>query len=160
MPKVEGQTLAEMVEQKVNDIEKMEDEVFGTGRKLKKLNKSKRKRLLQSINFEEVDEHNYDEVIAKALPPELQKKVKHNAKVRSSINNAWVVEKVNEADEAPDAKKEKTDAKPKPKAKKAKKDEQTNLKKQEQPKAKQESSQSPRRSNRPRSKRRSSPFQI
>lgn len=137
MPKVEGQTLAEMVEQKVNDIEKMEDEVFGTGRKLKKLNKSKRKRLLQSINFEEVDEHNYDEVIAKALPPELQKKVKHNAKVRSSINNAWVVEKVNEADEAPDAKKEKTDAKPKPKAKKAKKDEQTNLKKQEQPKAKQ-----------------------
>ncbi|XP_020810251.1 ribosomal RNA processing protein 1 homolog [Drosophila serrata] len=130
MPKVEGQTLAEMVEQKVADIEKLEDEVYGTGRKLKKLNKSKRKRLLQSINFEEVDEHNYDEVIGKALPPELQKKVKHNAKVRSSINSAWVVEKVNEQDEG----NKKADAKPK--AKKAKKDEQLNAKVPEQPKAK------------------------
>ncbi|EDW37073.1 GL25715 [Drosophila persimilis] len=104
MPKVEGTTLSELVEQKVADIEEMEDEVFGTGRKLKKLNKSKRKRLLQSINFEEVDEHNYDDIIGKALPPELQKKVKRNAKVRSSINNAWVVEEVNDAEGAEVAK--------------------------------------------------------
>ncbi|KAH8328030.1 hypothetical protein KR067_003173 [Drosophila pandora] len=152
MPKVEGQTLAEMVEQKVADIEEMEDEVFGTGRKLKKLNKSKRKRLLQSINFEEVDEHNYDEVIGKALPPELQKKVKHNAKVRSSINNAWVVEEVNEADAAAVAAEIKEDTEPKPKAKKpkkqqdqpkpkpkkeikAKKEEQSKNKKDDQPKS-------------------------
>ncbi|KAH8281402.1 hypothetical protein KR054_000309 [Drosophila jambulina] len=135
MPKVEGQTLAEMVEEKVANIEKMEEEVYGTGRKLKKLNKSKRKRLLQSINFEEVDEHNYDEVIGKALPPELQKKIKHNAKVRSSINNAWVVEKVTEEGEE----KKKVDAKPK--AKKAKKDEKTEqpkIKKGEQTKPKKE----------------------
>ncbi|KAH8308072.1 hypothetical protein KR059_005941 [Drosophila kikkawai] len=130
MPKVEGQTLAEMVEEKVANIEKMEDEVYGTGRKLKKLNKSKRKKLLQSINFEEVDEHNYDEIIGKALPPELQKKVKHNAKVRSSINSAWVVEKVNESDVG-DKK-----AEVKPKEKKAKKDQQLNAKKPEQQKTK------------------------
>ncbi|XP_016998535.2 ribosomal RNA processing protein 1 homolog [Drosophila takahashii] len=127
MPKPEGQTLAEMVEQKVAAIDEMEDEVFGTGRKLKKLNKSKRKRLLQSINFEEVDEHNYDEIIGKALPPELQKKVKHNAKVRSSINNAWVVEDVKETGATADEKEE-----AKPKAKKAKKDDTPKPKKDEQ----------------------------
>ncbi|KAH8412309.1 hypothetical protein KR009_001148 [Drosophila setifemur] len=137
MPKAEGQTLSEMVEQKVTDIEQMEDEVFGTGRKLKKLNKSKRKRLLQSINFEEVDEHNYDEVIGKALPPELQKKVKHNAKVRSSINNAWVVEEVNEADEIAEAAEAKEEKPAKPKAKKAKK-EQSKPKRDDEPNAKKE----------------------
>ncbi|XP_052851830.1 ribosomal RNA processing protein 1 homolog [Drosophila gunungcola] len=132
MPKVEGQTLSEMVEQKVAAIEVMEDEVFGTGRKLKKLNKSKRKRLLQSINFEEVDEHNYDEIIGKALPPELQKKVKHNAKVRSSINNAWVV---TDADATTEDKDEKV---AKPKAKKAKKEEMPKPKKDDQSKVKKE----------------------
>nr|XP_016945331.1 ribosomal RNA processing protein 1 homolog [Drosophila suzukii] len=129
MPKVEGQTLSEMVEQKVAAIDELEDEVFGTGRKLKKLNKSKRKRLLQSINFEEVDEHNYDEIIGKALPPELQKKAKHNAKVRSSINNAWVVEDVKESDATEDGKEE-----AKPKAKKARKDDTPKPKKDEQSK--------------------------
>ncbi|XP_016971933.1 ribosomal RNA processing protein 1 homolog [Drosophila rhopaloa] len=135
MPKVEGQTLSEMVEQKVAAIEEMEDEVFGTGRKLKKLNKSKRKRLLQSINFEEVDEHNYDEIIGKALPPELQKKVKHNAKVRSSINNAWVVEEVTETDATAEDKDENPT---KPKAKKAKKEETPKPKKEDQLKVKKE----------------------
>ncbi|XP_017047928.1 ribosomal RNA processing protein 1 homolog [Drosophila ficusphila] len=135
MPKVEGQKLSEMVEQKVAAIDEMEDEVFGTGRKLKKLNKTKRKRLLQSINFEEVDEHNYDEIIGKALPPELQKKVKHNAKVRSSINNAWVVEEVKEADSTAEDKEEKT---AKPKAKKAKKEDTPKPKKDKQLKAKKE----------------------
>ncbi|KAH8305429.1 hypothetical protein KR018_004259 [Drosophila ironensis] len=123
MPKVEGQTLAEMVEQKVADIDELEDEVFGTGRKLKKLNKAKRKRLLQSINFDEVDEHNYDEIISNALPRELQKKIKHNAKVRSSINNAWVVEKVTaEADDAGEATDDAAETKeePKPKSKETK----------------------------------------
>ncbi|XP_043640684.1 ribosomal RNA processing protein 1 homolog [Drosophila teissieri] len=133
MPKVEGQTLSEMVEQKVTALDKMEDEVFGTGRKLKKLNKSKRKRLLQSINFEEVDEHNYDEVISKALPPELQKKVNHNAKVRSSINDAWVVEEVKETD---------TSA-AKPKSKKAKKEESLEPKKDDQTKVKKKSQLKP-----------------
>nr|NP_651976.1 Nnp-1 [Drosophila melanogaster]Q9VJZ7.1 RecName: Full=Ribosomal RNA processing protein 1 homolog; AltName: Full=NNP-1 homolog; AltName: Full=RRP1-like protein [Drosophila melanogaster]AAF53287.1 Nnp-1 [Drosophila melanogaster]AAT94500.1 LD23193p [Drosophila melanogaster]AOQ11952.1 Nnp-1-RA [synthetic construct] len=128
MPKVEGQTLSEMVEQKVAALDKMEDEVFATGRKLKKLNKSKRKRLLQSINFEEVDEHNYDEVISKALPPELQKKVNYNAKVRSSINNAWVVEEVKEAE---------------PKSKKAKKEEPPQQNKDDQTKVKKKSQLKP-----------------
>ncbi|XP_039491321.1 ribosomal RNA processing protein 1 homolog [Drosophila santomea] len=138
MPKVEGQTLSEMVEQKVTALDKMEDEVFGTGRKLKKLNKSKRKRLLQSINFEEVDEHNYDEVISKALPPELQKKVNHNAKVRSSINDAWVVEEVKETDTSvakPKSKKAKKEESPEPK-----KDDQTKVKKKSQLKPKKDHS--------------------
>ncbi|EDW46027.1 GM25620 [Drosophila sechellia] len=133
MPKVEGQTLAEMVEQKVTALDKMEDEVFATGRKLKKLNKSKRKRLLQSINFEEVDEHNYDEVISKALPPELQKKVNYNAKVRSSINNAWVVEEVKDAE--PKSKKGKKEEPPE-----QKKDDQTKVKKKSQLKPKNDQS--------------------
>ncbi|EDV58696.1 ribosomal RNA processing protein 1 homolog [Drosophila erecta] len=138
MPKVEGQTLSEMVEQKVTALDKMEDEVFATGRKLKKLNKSKRKRLLQSINFEEVDEHNYDEVISKALPPELQKKVNHNAKVRSSINDAWVVEKVKDADSTaakPNSKKPKKEESPEPNN-----DDQTKLKKKSQLKPKKDHS--------------------
>ncbi|SPP85767.1 ribosomal RNA processing protein 1 homolog [Drosophila guanche] len=142
MPKVEGTTLSELVEQKVADIEEMEDEVFGTGRKLKKLNKSKRKRLLQSINFEEVDEHNYDDIIGKALPPELQKKVKRNAKVRSSINNAWVVEEVKEdaeegkEDKVKPAKEPKEAKQSKPKAKKVKKVEQPQAQPKPEPETK------------------------
>lgn len=96
MPKPEGITLAEMVEQKIADADEFEEENFGTGRNLKKLTKSKRKRLLSSINFEEVEEDGLDKVLAKAMSPKLQKQVKRNAKVRSSINNAWVVEKVND----------------------------------------------------------------
>ncbi|EDW76114.1 uncharacterized protein Dwil_GK15286 [Drosophila willistoni] len=96
MPKPDGQTLSELIEQKVHDADKVEEEVFGTGRKLKKLNKAKRKRLLQSINFDEVDEDNYDEIINQALPAELKKKVKRNAKARKSMQKSWLVEEVKE----------------------------------------------------------------
>ncbi|XP_030561962.1 ribosomal RNA processing protein 1 homolog [Drosophila novamexicana] len=99
MPKPEGTTLAELVEQKIAEADEFEESNFGTGRKLKKLSKSKRKRLLKSINFEEVDEENFDQVISKALSPKLQKQVQRNEKVRSSINNAWVVEDVDANDE-------------------------------------------------------------
>ncbi|XP_034473574.1 ribosomal RNA processing protein 1 homolog [Drosophila innubila] len=102
MPKPEGTTLAEMVEQKIAEADDFEEDTFGVGRNLKKLSKSKRKRLLSSINFEEVDEENLDDVLAKAMSPKLQKQVKRNEKVRSSINNAWVVEKVDENDEQPE----------------------------------------------------------
>ncbi|KAH8274016.1 hypothetical protein KR044_008098 [Drosophila immigrans] len=101
MPKPEGTTLAEMVEQKITEADEFEESNFGTGRNLKKLSKSKRKRLLSSINFEEVDEDNFNEVLDNAMTPKLRKQVKRNEKVRSSINNAWVVEKVDEnGDEA------------------------------------------------------------
>ncbi|XP_030376750.1 ribosomal RNA processing protein 1 homolog [Scaptodrosophila lebanonensis] len=99
MPKVEGESLGEMFKKKVIELNEMEDEVFGTGRKLKKLSKAKRKRLLQSINFEEVDEDNYDEIIGKALSPELEKQAQRNAKLRSTINNGWLVEQVDEAEQ-------------------------------------------------------------
>lgn len=101
MPKPEGTTLSELVEQKIIDADKFEESSFGTGRSLKKLSKSKRKRLLKSINFDEVDEDNFDEIINKALSPKLQKQVKRNEMVRSSINNAWVVEEVDAIDEQP-----------------------------------------------------------
>ncbi|ALC39960.1 Nnp-1 [Drosophila busckii] len=96
MPKPEGATMAELVEQKVAEGEQQEEDTFGTGRKLKKLTKAKRKRLLKSINFEEVNEDNYEEIINRALSPKLREQVKRNEKVRSSIQNAWVVEKVEE----------------------------------------------------------------
>ncbi|XP_017857807.1 PREDICTED: ribosomal RNA processing protein 1 homolog [Drosophila arizonae] len=94
MPKPEGTPFAELVEQKIREADEFEESNFGTVRSLKKLSKSKRKRLLKSINFDEVDEDNFDDVIKKALSPKLQKQVEHNEKVRSSINNAWVVEEV------------------------------------------------------------------
>ncbi|KAH8415001.1 hypothetical protein KR215_004813 [Drosophila sulfurigaster] len=117
MPKPEGTTLAELVEQKITDADEFEESNFGTGRNLKKLSKSKRKRLLSSINFEEVDEDNFNEVLDNAMTPKLRKQVKRNEKVRSSINNAWVVEKVDENGDNPT---EKATAN-KPESKKAKK---------------------------------------
>ncbi|XP_060661812.1 ribosomal RNA processing protein 1 homolog [Drosophila nasuta] len=117
MPKPEGTTLAELVEQKITDADEFEESNFGTGRNLKKLSKSKRKRLLSSINFEEVDEDNFNEVLDNAMTPKLRKQVKRNEKVRSSINNAWVVEKVDENGDEPT---EKATAN-KPESKKAKK---------------------------------------
>ncbi|KAL7739921.1 hypothetical protein ACLKA6_003397 [Drosophila palustris] len=136
MPKPEGTTLAEMVEQKIAEADEFEEDNFGVGRNLKKLSKSKRKRLLSSINFEEVDENNLDDVLAKAMSPKLQKQVKRNEKVRSSINKAWVVEKVNENDEAAKSAEKTAPAPVKQEAKKAKKQSTQKEQKQEQPKQK------------------------
>lgn len=122
MPKPEGIPLSELVEQKIAEADEFEESSFATGRNLKKLSKSKRKRILSSINFDEVDEQNFDEVLNKAMSSKLQKQVKRNEKLRSSINDAWVVEEV-EADEqlAEPEMEEEASEKPKP-AKRAKKE--------------------------------------
>lgn len=123
MPKPEGTPLSELVEQKIAEADEFEESSFATGRNLKKLSKSKRKRILSSINFDEVDEENFDEVLNKAMSSKLQKQVKRNEKLRSSINDAWVVEEV-EADEQeaePELEEEEASEKPKP-AKRAKKE--------------------------------------
>ncbi|KAH8236001.1 hypothetical protein KR032_012238, partial [Drosophila birchii] len=102
-PNVDGKSLNKMLKEKVAKIKKMEDEVFSTGKKLKKLSKSKRKQLLQVINYDEVDEQNYDD---KAVTVELDK-IEHNAKM---------------------LKQEKKLANGEPAAKKSKRDKQVNVK--------------------------------
>lgn len=121
MPKPEGTTLSELVEQKIAEADEFEESSFGTGRNLKKLSKSKRKRILSTINFDEVDEENFDEVLNKAMSTKLQKQVKRNEKLRSSINDAWVVEEVETDEQEPEQElEEETSEKPTP-AKRAKK---------------------------------------
>lgn len=121
MPKPEGTTLSELVEQKIAEADEFEESSFGTGRNLKKLSKSKRKRILSTINFDEVDEENFDEVLNKAMSTKLQKQVKRNEKLRSSINDAWVVEEVETDEQEPEPElEEETSEKPTP-AKRAKK---------------------------------------
>ncbi|EDV98700.1 ribosomal RNA processing protein 1 homolog [Drosophila grimshawi] len=134
MPKPEGTTMADLVEQKIAAADEFEETSFGTGRNLKKLSKSKRKRLLKSINFDEVDEDNFDEIISKAMSPKLQKQVKRNEKMRSSINNAWVIEDLEEEqEEVDDVSAEKI---PKPNKIKPVKEQVKKAKKQLTPKAK------------------------
>lgn len=121
MPKPEGTTLSELVEQKIAEADEFEESSFGTGRNLKKLSKSKRKRILSTINFDEVDEENFDDVLNKAMSTKLQKQVKRNEKLRSSINDAWVVEEVETDEQEPEPElEEETSEKPLP-AKRAKK---------------------------------------
>ncbi|KAH8402968.1 hypothetical protein KR222_001689 [Zaprionus bogoriensis] len=127
MPKPEGTTLADLVEQKITEADEFEESSYATARNLKKLSKSKRKRILSSINFDEVDEENFDKVLNKAMSSKLQKQVKRNEKLRSSLNDAWVVEEVDreqdeeqEEDELEEADEEEASEKPKP-AKRAKK---------------------------------------
>lgn len=121
MPKPEGTTLSELVEQKIAEADEFEESSFGTGRNLKKLSKSKRKRILSTINFDEVDEENFDDVLNKAMSTKLQKQVKRNEKLRSSINDAWVVEEVESDEQEPEPElEEETSEKPLP-AKRAKK---------------------------------------
>ncbi|XP_037938337.1 ribosomal RNA processing protein 1 homolog [Teleopsis dalmanni] len=80
------------IEDKVDQLENMENEVFGTGRKLKQLNKRKRRKLLKSLNLDNVDENNFDDVIEKAIPKKSTKVIKKKAQL--TMMNNWIEEDI------------------------------------------------------------------
>lgn len=88
----ERKPLAPLVEQKVDDLDVLEDEVYGVNRKLKQLNKRQRRQLLKSLNYNEMTAENMDETIDRMMTKKSRKVVKvHPLKVKpkSVLMNDW-----------------------------------------------------------------------
>ncbi|XP_036318706.1 ribosomal RNA processing protein 1 homolog [Rhagoletis pomonella] len=98
MPRFEAKTDKPLMKDKIEQLENVENELFGVGRKLKQLNKRKRRKLLNSLNFEEVDESNFDQTILKALPKQYLKERKRKG---TCLLNGWVEEEIGSEDLLP-----------------------------------------------------------
>ncbi|XP_053949496.1 ribosomal RNA processing protein 1 homolog [Anastrepha ludens] len=90
-----------LMKDKIEQLENVENELFSVGRKLKQLNKRKRRKLLKSLNFEEIDESNFDQTILKAIPKQYLKERKRKA---TSGMSGWVEEEISEEDLLPNKK--------------------------------------------------------
>ncbi|XP_067640894.1 ribosomal RNA processing protein 1 homolog [Eurosta solidaginis] len=91
MPRFQAKTDKPLMKEKIEQLENVENELFAVGRKLKQLNKRKRRKFLKSINFTEVDESNFDQTILKALPKQYLQERKRKA---TAVMNAWVEEEI------------------------------------------------------------------
>uniref|UniRef100_A0A1A9VLY3 Ribosomal RNA processing protein 1 homolog n=1 Tax=Glossina austeni TaxID=7395 RepID=A0A1A9VLY3_GLOAU len=85
-----------LIKEKVAQLEDLENELYGVDRKLKQLNKRKRRKLLKSINFENVDENNYEETIEGALPMDYLSNRKNRS--RKAMVSGWLEEPLNPED--------------------------------------------------------------
>lgn len=98
MPRFKAKNEKPLMKDKIEKLENVENELFGVGRKLKQLNKRKRRKLLNSLNFTEVDESNFDQTIMKALPKQYLKERKRKS---IAFMNNWVEEELGADDLSP-----------------------------------------------------------
>lgn len=98
MPRFKADNEKPLMKDKIEKLENVENELFGVGRKLKQLNKRKRRKLLKSLNFTEVDESNFDQTIMKALPKQYLKERKRKS---NAFMNNWVEEELGAEDILP-----------------------------------------------------------
>ncbi|XP_028895052.2 ribosomal RNA processing protein 1 homolog [Zeugodacus cucurbitae] len=104
MPRFKAENEKPLMKDKIEKLENVENELFGVGRKLKQLNKRKRRKLLKSLNFTEVDESNYDQTILKALPKQYLKERKRKS---DAFMSNWVEEELGTEDLLPNKKQKK-----------------------------------------------------
>lgn len=83
--------LAPLVEQKIDDLDILENEMYGVNRKLKKLNKRKRRLLLKSLNYDKITEENLDETIDKELSKGKLSKLQRLKEAQKRLMNDWKV---------------------------------------------------------------------
>ncbi|XP_004521013.1 ribosomal RNA processing protein 1 homolog [Ceratitis capitata] len=98
MPRFKAKPGKPLMKDKIEQLENVENELFGVGRKLKQLNKRKRRKLLNSLNFSEVDESNFDQTILKAIPKQYLKERKRKS---NALMNEWVEEELSNEDIVP-----------------------------------------------------------
>ncbi|XP_011199133.2 ribosomal RNA processing protein 1 homolog [Bactrocera dorsalis] len=104
MPRFKAENEKPLMKEKIEKLENVENELFGVGRKLKQLNKRKRRKLLNSLNFTEVDESNFDQTILKALPKQYLKERKRKS---NAFMDNWVEEELGAEDILPKKKQKK-----------------------------------------------------
>ncbi|XP_039958424.1 ribosomal RNA processing protein 1 homolog [Bactrocera tryoni] len=104
MPRFKADNEKPLMKEKIEKLENVENELFGVGRKLKQLNKRKRRKLLKSLNFTEVDESNFDQTIMKALPKQYLKERKRKS---NAFMDNWVEEELGAEDILPKKKQKK-----------------------------------------------------
>lgn len=75
MPRAKLQPLESLVEEKVKELDKFEDELMSTTRQLKQMSKKKRRKILQSIDLSDgtVNEDNFEQILAEAIPSKKRK---------------------------------------------------------------------------------------
>lgn len=99
MPRFEEKSERPLIKDKVRQLEKLENDLYGVDRKLKQMTKRKRRKLLKSLNYDDIDEANYEQKLEKALPKDyLQERRKKSQK---AFMSGWLEEELDESDIKP-----------------------------------------------------------
>ncbi|XP_055389795.1 ribosomal RNA processing protein 1 homolog [Condylostylus longicornis] len=98
MPSVKIEPLKPLLERTTQELDNLDEELHSVDRNLKKLNKKKRRKILNSLNLEEVDENNYEKVLQKAMSKYKIGKGKddelHKQPKRRKITMTWTEEEI------------------------------------------------------------------
>uniref|UniRef100_A0A1A9X5H3 Ribosomal RNA processing protein 1 homolog n=1 Tax=Glossina brevipalpis TaxID=37001 RepID=A0A1A9X5H3_9MUSC len=93
VPRLQKNSNKSSIMEKILQLENLENELYGVGRKLKQLNKRKRRKLLKSLDFENVDENNYEQTIEEALPTDYL--LKRKKRSQKAMMSGWLEEPLN-----------------------------------------------------------------
>ncbi|XP_075154803.1 ribosomal RNA processing protein 1 homolog Nnp-1 [Haematobia irritans] len=96
MPRFEDKSEKPLIKDKIRQLENLENELYGVDRKLKQLTKRKRRKLLKSLNYDDIDESNYEQTIQKALPKDYL--MERRKKSQKAFMAAWLEEELDESD--------------------------------------------------------------
>ncbi|XP_061399879.1 ribosomal RNA processing protein 1 homolog [Musca vetustissima] len=99
MPRFEQKSEVPLIKDKIKQLENLENELYGVDRKLKQLTKRKRRKLLKSLNYDEIDESNYEQKLEKALPKDYL--VERRKKSQKAFMAGWLEEELDESDIKP-----------------------------------------------------------
>ncbi|XP_065362738.1 ribosomal RNA processing protein 1 homolog [Calliphora vicina] len=106
MPRFEGKSEKPLIQEKIRQLDNLENELYGVDRKLKQMTKRKRRKFLKSLNFDEIDESNYEQTLEKALPKDYLKERRKRS--QKSFMSNWVEEELNEEELKPKKSKQET----------------------------------------------------
>lgn len=93
MPRPHLKSEKPLMKTKVEALENLENDMLSTTRKLKQLSKKKRKKLLASLNYSDVDEDTFENFIENSLPKSLKNGEK-GKKRKSLPSMSWVEEEI------------------------------------------------------------------
>lgn len=99
MPRFEGKSEKPLIREKVRQLENLENELYGVDRKLKQMTKRKRRKFLKTLNFDEIDESNYEQTLEKALPKNYM--MERRKRSQKSLMSGWLEEELNEEELKP-----------------------------------------------------------
>lgn len=99
MPRFEAKSDKPLIKEKIKQLDNLENELYGVDRKLKQMTKRKRRKFLKSLNFDDIDESNYEQTLEKALPKDYLKERKKRS--QKAFMSAWIEEELDEEDLKP-----------------------------------------------------------
>lgn len=99
MPRFEDKSEKPLIKDKIKQLDNLENELYGVDRKLKQMTKRKRRKLLKSLNFDEIDESNYEQTLEKALPKNYL--LERRKRSQKSLMGGWLEEELDEEELKP-----------------------------------------------------------